>query len=138
MRVLSAIVGSGCVCSHSARAAPVGSIPTFAHHISSSPERCTSRSWPRHSGTVNSSLTFAALRKAQVMGIRGAATANKTRLLDHVSNVLPVTNPTRLRQRQHALVDYIALSSLFALDRGRGSGRAVSDVVLHGRDLILA
>ena len=56
----------------------------------------------------------AALRKTQVMGIRGSATTNQTRLLAHVSNVLAVTNPTRLRQRQHALVDYIGSSSLFA------------------------
>jgi hypothetical protein len=32
----------------------------------------------------------AALRKAQVMGIRGAATANQARLLGHISNVLAV------------------------------------------------
>ena len=47
----------------------------------------------------------AALRKAQVMGIGGSATTNQTGLLGHVSNVIAVTNSTRLRQRQHALVD---------------------------------
>jgi hypothetical protein len=56
----------------------------------------------------------AALRKAQVMGVRGPATTNQTGLLGHVSNVLTVTNPTQLRQRQHTLVDYIGSSCLFA------------------------
>jgi hypothetical protein len=49
-----------------------------------------------------------------VMGIRGSATTNQTRLLAHVSNVLTVTNPTRFRQRQHALVDYGGSALLFA------------------------
>ena len=48
------------------------------------------------------------------MGIRGAATANQTRLLGHVSNVLAITNPTRLRQRQHALIDCTGSALLFA------------------------
>ena len=48
------------------------------------------------------------------MGIRGSATTNQTRLLAHIPNVLTVTNPTRLRQRQHTLVDYIRSSFLFA------------------------
>jgi len=33
------LVTSGCVCSHSARALRVGSIPAFSHHPASSPER---------------------------------------------------------------------------------------------------
>ena len=57
------------------------------------------------------------LGKTEVMGIRGSATTNQTRLLAHISNVLAVTNPTRLRQRQHALIDYIRLSAFVALIR---------------------
>ncbi len=52
------IVGRGWVSSHNARAMVVGSTPTFFHHAASSPERWASRWWPRHSGTVNSSLTL--------------------------------------------------------------------------------
>ena len=36
------------------------------------------------------------LRKTQVMGIGGSATANQARLLGHMSNMLPVANPARL------------------------------------------
>ena len=49
---------SGCVSSHKTRAATVGSIPDFRHHATSSPQPWTSRWWPRHRGTVNSSLTL--------------------------------------------------------------------------------
>ena len=48
-----------------------------------------------------------ALRKAQVMGIRGLATANQTRLLGHMSDVIAVPNPARLRQGQRALIDHL-------------------------------
>ncbi len=54
----SLATGSGCVSSHSARAAPDGSTPALLHHAASSPQRCTSRRCPRHKGTVNSSLTL--------------------------------------------------------------------------------
>jgi O-antigen ligase len=57
-RLGSEIAGSGWVCSHSARAVVVGSIPAFPHQAASSPERWTSRWCPRQSGTVNSSLTL--------------------------------------------------------------------------------
>ena len=40
-----------------------------------------------------------ALCKAQVMGIRRLATANQARLLGHISDVIAVPNPARLRQR---------------------------------------
>ena len=46
-----------------------------------------------------------ALRKSQVVGIAGLPTANQTRLFGHISDVLAVPNPARLRQSQHALVD---------------------------------
>ena len=45
-----------------------------------------------------------ALGEAQVMGVQ-AATANQAGMLGHVSDVIAVTNPARLRQRQRALVD---------------------------------
>jgi hypothetical protein len=35
------LIRNGCVCSHSARALTVGSIPAFSHHAASSPERWT-------------------------------------------------------------------------------------------------
>jgi hypothetical protein len=38
-----------------------------------------------------------ALRKTQVMGIRRAAVANQARLLGHEPDVVPITNPARLR-----------------------------------------
>ena len=56
----------------------------------------------------------AVLCKTQMMGIRGSATADQTRLLAHVSNVLAVTNPPRLRQRQPALIDHTGSALLFA------------------------
>ena len=46
-----------------------------------------------------------ALRKAQMVGIRGLTTANQTRLLGDISDVIAVSNPARLRQGQDALVD---------------------------------
>jgi hypothetical protein len=55
-----------------------------------------------------------ALRKAQVMGIRGSASANQAGLLGHISNMLTVTNPTRLRQRQNTLVNCTGSPSLYA------------------------
>ena len=47
----------------------------------------------------------AALRKAKVMGIRGAATANHASLLGDVLDVVPITNSARLRQGQYSLID---------------------------------
>lgn len=46
-----------------------------------------------------------ALSEAQVMGIAGATTADKTGLIGNVSDVVAVTDPARLRQREDALVD---------------------------------
>ena len=48
-----------------------------------------------------------ALRKAQVVGIRGLTAANQARLLGHMSDVIAVANPARLRQRQHTFVDHL-------------------------------
>ena len=48
-----------------------------------------------------------ALREAQMVGIRRSATANQARLLGHISDVIAVANPARLRQSQHALIDHL-------------------------------
>jgi len=48
-----------------------------------------------------------ALRKAQMVGIRRATTANQARLFGYIFYVIAVTNPARLRQRQHVLIDYL-------------------------------
>ncbi len=46
-----------------------------------------------------------ALGEAQMMGIAGLAAANQARLLGHISDVITITNPARLRQRQRCFVD---------------------------------
>ena len=46
-----------------------------------------------------------ALCKSEVVGIRGSATANETRVLGDSFDVIAVANPARLRQGQHALID---------------------------------
>ncbi len=48
-----------------------------------------------------------ALREAQVVGVRGPSAANQTRLLGNRFDMIAVTNPTRLRQGQHALIDHL-------------------------------
>ena len=61
---------------------------------------------------MNSSLTFAerpALREAQVMRIRRLAAANQTRLVGHVSDMVAVANPARLREGEDAFVDAPAI-----------------------------
>ena len=45
---------------------------------------------------ANLSTKGSALREAQVMSIGRRATADQARLLGHMSDVFPVTNPTRL------------------------------------------
>ena len=98
---LSEIVGSGCVSNHSARAAMVGSMLAFfpparfiarAMNLAVVPPAQRDGKFITHFATQR-----AALRKAQVMTIRGSATANQTRLSGHMSNVLAVANPARLR-----------------------------------------
>jgi hypothetical protein len=76
--------GNGCVFSHSARALTLGSMPAVFHHAASSLQRWTSRWWPRHNGTVNSSLTLrpSVMRKTQMMGVSWpTTTADKAGLL---------------------------------------------------------
>jgi hypothetical protein len=46
------------------------------------------------------------LREAQMVGIRGLTTANQTRLLGYMSDVIAVPHSARLRQSQHALIDH--------------------------------
>ena len=46
-----------------------------------------------------------ALREAQVVSVTGLATANQTRLLGHMSDVLAVANPARLRQCQRTFIN---------------------------------
>jgi hypothetical protein len=48
-----------------------------------------------------------ALCEAQVMRIRGLATANQASLFGHMSDMLAVANPAWLRQGQDALIDYL-------------------------------
>jgi hypothetical protein len=60
-----------------------------------------------------------ALRKAQVMGIAGLAPANQTRLLGHMSDVIAVANPARLRQCQHTFVDHLRSLPVLRLRRRR-------------------
>ncbi len=49
----------------------------------------------------------AVLREAQMMGIRGPAAANQTRLFGDEPDVVPVTKPARLGMGQLALVDAV-------------------------------
>ena len=63
-----------------------------------------------------------ALREAQVMGICGLATANQARLFGHMSDVVAVSHPARLRQRQHAFIDSLRSRPVFRLRR-RGAMR---------------
>ena len=46
-----------------------------------------------------------ALREAEVMSVRWLATADQTGMSPNELDVLAVTKPPRLGQRQHALVD---------------------------------
>jgi hypothetical protein len=46
-----------------------------------------------------------ALGKAEVVSIHGSSAADQAGVPDDRLNVLPITNPARFRQSQHALVD---------------------------------
>ena len=65
----------------------------------------------------------AALGKAQVVGVRGSPAANQARALGERPDMLPVSNPARLRQGQQALVDRPRLRR-GALPPGLRRGRA--------------
>ena len=45
------------------------------------------------------------LRKAEMMGIGGTATANQARLLGNGFDVLPVANTPRRRQSEHGFIN---------------------------------
>jgi len=47
----------------------------------------------------------AMLRESQVMSVGGLPAANQASLLSNRFDVIPVTNPPLLRQRQRALID---------------------------------
>ena len=63
----------------------------------------------------------AALGEAEVMGIAGDSSANEAWLLGHVSEVVPITDSARLRERQHAFVDRIFPVHRFLIDRCPGN-----------------
>jgi hypothetical protein len=52
------------------------------------------------------------LREPQVTGVRWSSTANQAGLLGNRFDVIAITNPPRLRQRQHALIDQLGRRSL--------------------------
>jgi hypothetical protein len=71
-----------------------------------------------------------------MMSICWAAAADETRLLGNQSNVIPVANPPRRRQRQHTLVYCSGSQSLFApilTWEPRFRGQAVCSPAHHTR-----
>jgi hypothetical protein len=58
------------------------------------------------------------LGKSEVVGVRGLAAAQETRLLADVAKVLPVAIATRGRDRENALVDALRLTSVDAVGSG--------------------
>ena len=81
-RQLATIAGRGCVSNHSARAGTVRSIPASFHHVASLSERWTLAmvSPAQRDGKFVAHLTTerAVLHKAEVIGVRGFATASQT------------------------------------------------------------
>src|ERR1700722_17534568 len=64
-----------------------------------------------------------ALGKAQVVRIRGLTTANQTRLLGHMSDVIAIPHPARFRQSQPTLIDNFRSRLVLQLHR-RGTLRS--------------
>ena len=60
-----------------------------------------------------------ALGKSKVVGIRGSAAANQTRVLGNSFDVISVTNPAWLRQGQHALIDRLGSRAMLCLSCAR-------------------
>jgi len=58
-----------------------------------------------------------ALRNSEVVGVRGSATANQTRMLGDSLDVIPVTNPAWLRKAQYALIDRLGPRLILWLPR---------------------
>ena len=101
MRILSGVVGSGCVSSHSARAGTVGSMPASppCGFIAAVVNLAMMASTQRDRELVaDFAAESAALGKAQMMGIRGLSAADQARVLGDRPDVIPVANPARLRQ----------------------------------------
>src|SRR5438128_5430109 len=66
----------------------------------------------------------ARLSKSEVVGVRGLAAAQETRLLGDIAQVLPVAIATRGSDREDALVDALRLTSVCALGGGNHLGRS--------------
>jgi hypothetical protein len=62
-----------------------------------------------------------ALRRAQVMGIRGAPPTNKAWLLGNRFDMLPIANSTRRWEGQDAFVNNSGCAALFGSHQTRGS-----------------
>ena len=60
----------------------------------------------------------AGLGESKMVGVRGFAAAQQTRLLSDVAEVLPVAIATRGRDRENALVDALRLTSVDACGGG--------------------
>jgi hypothetical protein len=62
------------------------------------------RATERHRVVAHFATERTRLREAQVMGIRWPPTTEKTGLLDHVPDMIAVTNSTRFGEDKHTLV----------------------------------
>src|SRR5207237_5472866 len=61
------------------------------------------------------------LGESKMVGVRGLAAADETRLLGDIAQVLPVAIATRSRDRENALVDALRLASVGAFSGGNRS-----------------
>src|ERR1700676_3463172 len=94
---------------------PPGGFVTAAMHLAMMP------STQGHSEFIaDLAAECPALRESQVVGIAVLATANQTRLLGHMSDVISVSHPSWLRQSQFALIDRLR-SRLVLRHRSRGA-----------------
>src|SRR6516165_5725654 len=75
----------------------------------------------------------AGLGKAEVVGVRGLAAAQETRLLGDVAKVLPVAIAPRGGDREDALVDALRLTSV----RAAGGGNHLGGSNLRHRSIIV-
>src|SRR5262249_10601517 len=62
------------------------------------------------------------LREPEMMGVRGLAAAQETRLLGDIAQMLPVAIAPRGRDREDALVDALRLTSVSAFGGGNHLG----------------
>jgi hypothetical protein len=60
----------------------------------------------------------AELGESKMVGVRGLAAADETRLLGDIAQVLPVAIAARSRDRENALVDTLRLARVTAFDGG--------------------